>query len=62
MTQLKYDPTQMAQLTQLIHSESSGETFEKITLEKVAIGKRDQDRAWLLLLEKPLSQESTRCC
>jgi glycerol-1-phosphate dehydrogenase [NAD(P)+] len=30
----------MAQLKQLIHSESGGETFEKITLEKVVIGKR----------------------
>ena len=40
MTQLKYDPTKMAQLKQLIDSESRGETFEKITLEKVAIGKR----------------------
>ena len=39
MVKLKYDPTNMIQLKQLIHSESKGETFEEITMEKLAIDK-----------------------
>jgi len=39
MVQLKYDPTGMTQLKQLIKSASKGEPFEEITLEKVVIGK-----------------------
>ena len=39
MTQLKYDPSKMDQLKQLIKSESKGETFEEIALQRVAIGK-----------------------
>jgi glycerol-1-phosphate dehydrogenase [NAD(P)+] len=38
VVQLKYDPTKMARLKQLIDSESKGETFEAITLQKLAIG------------------------
>ncbi len=38
MAQLKYDPTEMAQLKQFIQSESKGEAFEEITLKKVVIG------------------------
>ena len=40
MGYLKYDPTRMAELKQLIHAEANGENFEKITLEKVIIDKR----------------------
>ncbi len=39
MIQLKYDPTKMSQLKDLIQSESNGENFDEITLEKVIIGK-----------------------
>lgn len=39
MIQLRYDPSKMAQLKNLIKSESKGETFEDITLQKTAIGK-----------------------
>lgn len=39
MIQLKYDPSNMAQVKKLIQSESKGESFEDITLEKTAIGK-----------------------
>jgi glycerol-1-phosphate dehydrogenase [NAD(P)+] len=39
VTQLKYDPSKMDRLKQLINSESKGETFEEITLQKIAIGK-----------------------
>lgn len=39
MMQLKYDPTKMALLKQLIQSASNGESFEEITLKKVVIGK-----------------------
>jgi glycerol-1-phosphate dehydrogenase [NAD(P)+] len=51
MTQLKYDPTKMAQLKQLIHAESRGETFEKITLEKVVIGSRIMEQLPLIMEE-----------
>jgi glycerol-1-phosphate dehydrogenase [NAD(P)+] len=37
--QLKYDPTRMKQLKELIQEESKGESFEEITLEKMVIGK-----------------------
>ncbi len=40
MVQLKYDPTQMTQLKELIRKESRGEKFEEITLEKLLIGKQ----------------------
>jgi glycerol-1-phosphate dehydrogenase [NAD(P)+] len=39
MVQLKYDPSEMVQLRNLIKSESEGETFEDIGLQKTAIGK-----------------------
>ena len=51
MTQLKYDPTKMAQLKQLIHAESRGETFEKITLENVVIGNRIMEQLPLIMEE-----------
>ena len=38
MIQLKYDPSKMARLKQLINSESKGETFEEITLQDLVIG------------------------
>ena len=44
MIQLKYDPTEMAQLKQLIQSESKGETFEEIALKKVIIGNRAMEK------------------
>ncbi len=51
MTQLKYDPTKMAQLKQLIHSESKGETFEEIKLEKVVIGNCIMEQLPLIMKE-----------
>ncbi|MHC4463082.1 MAG: iron-containing alcohol dehydrogenase [Planctomycetota bacterium] len=39
MTQLKYDPTKITQLKELIQLESKGESFDEITLEKMVIGK-----------------------
>ncbi|CAB1064055.1 hypothetical protein D1BOALGB6SA_8846 [Olavius sp. associated proteobacterium Delta 1] len=39
MIKLKYDPSNMTQLKLLIKSESKGETFEEIALQKNAVGK-----------------------
>ena len=59
MTQLKYDPTNMVQLKQLIHSESKGETFEKIRLEKVLIGNRIMEQLPLIMEEmSPVAPKS----
>lgn len=51
MIQLKYDPSDMRQLKKLIKSESKGETFEDITLEKTAIGKRLIEQLPLIMEE-----------
>ena len=39
MTELKYDPTKMIQLKDMLHSEATGAKFNEITMEKVVIGK-----------------------
>jgi glycerol-1-phosphate dehydrogenase [NAD(P)+] len=51
MTQLKYDPTEMAQLKQLIQSEAKGETFEEIALKKVVIGNRVIEQLPIIMKE-----------
>jgi glycerol-1-phosphate dehydrogenase [NAD(P)+] len=49
--QLKYDPSKMAGLKQLISSESKGETFEEITLQKLAIGRNVIEQLPLIMEE-----------
>jgi len=49
--QLKYDPSNMTQLKMSIKSESKGETFEDITLEKIAIGKQLIEQLPLIMEE-----------
>jgi len=51
VTQLKYDPSKMDQLKQLIKSESKGETFEEITLQKLAVGQQVIEQLPLIMEE-----------
>ena len=59
MVQLKYDPTKMARLKQLIESESKGETFEEITLQKLTIGQHVIEQLPLIMENISASKVAT---